>query len=55
MDRFGQNMTAQVIRDEGNIHVVNLSRLGIPLDEAKVASEWIAKAFAQARKHSPAT
>jgi hypothetical protein len=52
MDRFGQNITTQVIRKEGNTHVVNLSRVGIPLEEAKVASEWIAKAFAQARKYS---
>ncbi|KAH7257915.1 hypothetical protein BKA59DRAFT_471277 [Fusarium tricinctum] len=48
MNRLGQNMTTQVIRKEGNTHVVNLSRVGIPLEEAKVASEWIAKAFAQA-------
>lgn len=52
MDRLGQNMITKVIRHEGNIHVVDLSSVGIPLEEARIASEWIAKAFAQARKYS---
>jgi hypothetical protein len=32
------------------IHIVNRSGVGIPLEEARVVSKWIAKAFAQARK-----
>ncbi|SPJ75656.1 uncharacterized protein FTOL_05387 [Fusarium torulosum] len=48
MDSFDDHATPQVIRSEGYIHVLNLSKVGIPLEEAQSASQWIAKAFAQA-------
>jgi hypothetical protein len=52
MDSIDEHVTPQFIHNEGDIHVVNLSKVGIPLKEAQIASEWIAKAFAQARKYS---
>jgi hypothetical protein len=52
MDSFDDHVTPQLIHNEGDIHVANLSKVGIPFKEAQIASEWIAKAFAQARKYS---
>ncbi|KAF4962848.1 hypothetical protein FSARC_9091 [Fusarium sarcochroum] len=51
MDSSDLAMIPHSISDEGNIQVVNLSSHGIPLEEARIASKWIAKAFAEARKY----
>ncbi|RGP63735.1 hypothetical protein FSPOR_8341 [Fusarium sporotrichioides] len=43
-----RRVVSQSMHQEGNIDVVNLSGVGIPLEEAQTASKWIARSFAQA-------